>query len=122
MGALSTQPGKAVDLDLNGVDITLPAPGSFGNQLFLNGVDDVTNSGADATLSEGGGPVGTIYSGVISDGAGTIALIHTGGDVTFTGNNSYTGGTTIRAARCSSATAASAVRSPARSSTIPCSP
>ena len=55
----------------------------------------MTNSGADATLSEGGGPAGTIYSGIISDGAGTVALIHTGGDVTFTGDSTYSGGTTI---------------------------
>ena len=46
-------------------------------------------------MSEGGGPVGTIYSGVISDGVGATALTHTAGDVTFTGSNHYSGVTTI---------------------------
>src|SRR6185369_2305612 len=89
-------PGRAVDLDLNGSDVVLPAAGSFGNQPFLNGTDDVTNSGGtSATLFEGGGAAGTIYSGIISDGAGGTALVHTSGEATFTGASTYTGGTTL---------------------------
>ena len=94
---LSLAPQTAQAFDLNGADATLPQPGNFDNRSFLNGAENVTNSGGtDATLTEGGGASGTIYSGIISDGAtNRTAIIHTGGAVTFTGNSSYTGGTSL---------------------------
>ena len=89
--------GTAVDLDLNGIDVTLPVAGSFGGAAFINGTDNATNSGAvNATLTEGGGPAGTTYSGSIADGAtNTTALVHTGGTVTILSTNTFSGGTTI---------------------------
>ena len=94
---LSFAPQAAQAFDLTGVDATLPQPGNFNNQPFLNGAENLTNSGGtNATLTEGGGAAGTIYSGIISDGAtNSTAIVHTGGTVTFTGNNSYTGGTSL---------------------------
>jgi hypothetical protein len=72
-------------LDLNGNNITLP-DGTIFTTPYLGGSNNVTNNGfANATLTEGGGPSGTIYSGVISDGAhgATTAITQTGGNVTF---------------------------------------
>jgi autotransporter-associated beta strand protein len=81
-------------LDLNGTNITLP-DGSVFTTPYLTGANDVTNSGLlDATLTEGGGPTGTTYSGTISDGAhATTAITQTSGEVTFTSSNTYSGGT-----------------------------
>ena len=89
---------NATTLDLAGQNMELPKAGFFGSQGYLNGTDDVSNSGfSNATLFEGGGPPGTIYSGVISDGGSALtAWDHTGGDVTVTGVNTQTGGTTIQ--------------------------
>src|SRR5262252_4363646 len=89
--------GIGQTLDLNGVNLTLPQPGVFGGAAFINGTDNVTNNGAvNATLTEGGGPAGTTYSGSITDGiTNTTALVHTGGTVTILSTNAFTGGTTI---------------------------
>lgn len=40
---------------------------------------------------------GVIFSGAIADGAGTVGLVHNGGKVVLSGNNTYSGGTTIGA-------------------------
>src|SRR5262245_55172257 len=84
-------------LDLNGSNVTLPDGPFFGGQSHLNGNDDVTNNGgADATLTTGGGPSNTIYSGTTSNGTHKVAITQTGafGDfVEFAGNNTYSGGT-----------------------------
>jgi hypothetical protein len=68
---------------------------------YLNGFDDVTNSGsANATLTEGGGsgfPDFNTYSGLISDGAThKRAIIHTSGFVDIFGSNTYSGGTNLQ--------------------------
>ena len=60
---------NAATLNLNGMNVTLPDDKYFGGRAYLNGTDNVTNNGTvTATLTEGGGIVGTTYSGVISDG------------------------------------------------------
>src|SRR6266566_158176 len=99
IGFVSPTLGLAATLDLSGTNLTLPQPGVFGGAAFINGTDNVTNNGAvNATLTEGGGPAGTTYSGSITDGAtNTTGLVHTGGTVAIIGANTYTGGTTISA-------------------------
>ena len=93
--AIATSDGAfAADFDLNGADrniATTPAPGSFGGLGYLNGADNLSNSGGAATLTEGGG-AGVTYSGIIS---GNTAINHLSGAVLFTGANTHTGGTTI---------------------------
>ena len=75
-------------LDLNGY-----APTVNG----LDGTGTVTSSVAGATtLTVGAGNRSGSFSGVIQDGAGTVALTKTGtATQTLTGNNTYSGTTTI---------------------------
>ena len=85
----------AATLDLNGLVVTLPAAPFFTTP-YLTGSNGVTNSSlSSATLIEGGGPAGTTYTGVISNGASVTSWIHTGGDLIITGANTLTGGTNI---------------------------
>ena len=65
----------------------------------LAGAGTVTNSGSNnATLTAGGNNASTTFSGVIQDGNDTVALTKLGtGTLTLTGNNSYSGGTTLDA-------------------------
>jgi fibronectin-binding autotransporter adhesin len=85
----------AATLDLNGLVVTIPAAPFFTTP-YLTGSNGVTNSSlSSATLIEGGGPPGTTYSGVISNGASSTAWVHTGGDVIIAGANIQTGGTNI---------------------------
>jgi fibronectin-binding autotransporter adhesin len=96
LGVMSSAAGAAT-LNLNGLTVTLP-DGVVFTTPFLTGENSVTNnpvSPATGTLIEGGGPAGTTYSGVISDGTSPTAWTHTGGEVTITGTNTYTGATTI---------------------------
>src|ERR1700733_8279298 len=70
---------RAATLDLGGANTTLPDAPDFPTS-YLSGSNDVTNSGANATLSEGGGPAAsTPFTGLIANGAGTVALTHTSG-------------------------------------------
>ncbi len=93
-----TSPLLAAQLNLNGVNVTLPDAAFFAGKAFINGTDTATNNGAAAaTLIEGGGPSGTTYSGVISNGTSSTALEHTGGLVTILSAQTYTGPTTIDA-------------------------
>ena len=88
-------------LDLNGLGLT------FGS---LAGTGFVTNNNASAstlTLNTGYGQTGQIFTGVIRDGAGSVALVKSGlGTTTIStplaignevGANAYSGGTTINA-------------------------
>lgn len=69
------------------------------NGLFGNGV--VTNSvAANSTLALGDGNGTATFGGVISDGAGTVAITKNGtGTQTLTATNTYTGATTINAGK-----------------------
>ena len=69
------------------------------NGMFGNGV--VTNTVAAAsTLALGDGNGTAIFSGIISDGAGTVAVTKTGtGTQTLTATNTYSGGTHINAGK-----------------------
>ena len=82
----------------------------------LAGAGTVTNGGAATrTLTTGGDDTSTAFSGVIQNGAaGSINLTKAGaGTFTLSGDNTYTGTTTISAGRCRSATAAPLAASPA---------
>ena len=93
--ALFSPPVSAQTFDLQGSNVVLPAAPSFLNP-YLSGSVNVTNSGASATLSEGGGTASTaIYSGGIADGVGTVGLTHTSGVTILSGANTYSGATNV---------------------------
>jgi hypothetical protein len=96
--AMAVGGAQAAELNLNGTNTTLPQTGFFGNQSFVNGADTVTNNGTTAaTLTEGGGASGTVFSGTFADGAtASTGWTHTSGEVTITGVNTHTGGTTVQ--------------------------
>ncbi len=77
-------------LDLNGFSETIG---------LLAGGGTVTSGAAGAiTLTSGGDGSNTTYSGVVQNGSGTVALTKAGsGTLTLSGNNTYTGLTTISA-------------------------
>jgi autotransporter-associated beta strand protein len=94
---VSPEAVRAQTLDLSGANVTLPDAPLFPSP-WLSGSANITNSGAAATVSEGGGTAATaIYSGAIADGAGAVALTHTSGFTVLSGANSYSGATTISA-------------------------
>ncbi len=88
-GALTVNTGGSFDLD--GQDQTVGSLSGTGGT--------VTNSTAATTSTLTiGDATNTTYSGVIQDGAGTLALIKQGsGTLTLGGINTYTGTTTINA-------------------------
>jgi fibronectin-binding autotransporter adhesin len=76
-------------LDLNGNNLTIP------NLSGTGGIIDDPGPGGNMTLTVNGGSVAT-FAGVIQNTLGTIALTRSGtGTLILTGNNTYTGGTTI---------------------------
>jgi autotransporter-associated beta strand protein len=93
-GAFSTSSAFTVNstLDLGGFNSLIASLSGSGSGI-------VTNSGGSAaTLTAGGDNTSTTFAGVIQDGASTTALEKSGGGtMTLTGNNSYTGATTIGA-------------------------
>jgi autotransporter-associated beta strand protein len=75
--------------DINGVN-TGPSIGQF------NGAGTITNNGAAATITVGGGNGTGIFSGVIQNGTGVLNITKSGtGGQTWSGLNTYTGVTTI---------------------------
>ena len=79
-------------LDLDGQSITIGA---------LNGSGTVTNSSmTSATLTVTGGGS---FSGTVQDGGGSLSLVVNSGShvLTLSGNNAYSGGTTIEASTLS---------------------
>ena len=75
-------------LDLDGNSVMIGA---------LSGSGGVTNSASGtSTLTVGAGDQTSQFSGEIDDGSGSVALLKVaGGTLTLTGDNSYSGGTTI---------------------------
>jgi hypothetical protein len=72
---------------------------SFGS-LSGAGLIQGNNATGTKTISEGGLNTDTTFSGAIGGGSGTIALTKVGtGTLTLSGNNSYTGGTTLSAGK-----------------------
>ena len=102
LGDLTVNPGQ-----------TLTITGATGATLgvgALNGSGIVTSSIAgNLTLAVGNTNDNGSFSGIIQNGSGTAALTKVGsGTQILSGNNTYSGGTTIAPARCKSATAAPA--------------
>ena len=94
IGALATQPMR---LDLNGKVLTLAGLDSAANHAGGVFLEVTTGLAASSTLTISSA---TIYnfSGLISDGTGTLHLIKEGtGTQRFFGNHTYTGTTTVRA-------------------------
>jgi fibronectin-binding autotransporter adhesin len=77
-------------LDLNGFNNTIGS---------LSGNGTVTNSGAaTAILTVGNGNSNTTFAGILEGGTGVLGLTKTGtGTFILTGNDTYSGGTTISA-------------------------
>ena len=77
-------------LDLNGFNNTIGS---------LSGNGTVTNSGAaTAILTVGNDNSNTTFAGILEDGTGVLGLTKTGtGTFILTGNDTYSGGTTISA-------------------------
>ncbi len=76
-------------LDLNGFGETIGSLAGSGN---------VTGTSGTITLNTGGNNASTVFSGIVSDGAGTLALTKSGtGTMTLTGANTYDGATAVTA-------------------------
>ena len=81
---------------VNGGVVNLNGNNETTDALNGNGGTINNNGGGASTLTIGMNNGGGTYSGVISNGTGTIALVKNGtGTETLSGNNSYSGGTTI---------------------------
>jgi outer membrane autotransporter protein len=98
--------GRSVaTLDLNGNNSTIGSLAGNANGVVTNGIfiaDGVaaafvaSGSVAAATLTAGGDNTSTTFAGIIRDGLGTLALTKAGtGTLTLTGNNTFSGATTI---------------------------
>jgi fibronectin-binding autotransporter adhesin len=76
-------------IDLNGNTESFGALAGTGGTILNNGA-------ANSTLTMGANNGGGTYSGTITNGIGALALVKTGtGTETLTGNNGYSGGTTV---------------------------
>jgi len=94
LGALATQ---SMQLDLNGHSQTLAGLDSSANHTSGTFMSVTTGVATDSTLTiSGTSPYN--FSGVITDGAGTLHFVKEGsGTQALFGNNTYTGTTTVRA-------------------------
>ena len=79
------------------VNSVLDLAGFSNSVASLAGSGSVTNSGASpATLTVGGNGTSTVFSGSLANGTGSLGLTKTGAGIfTLTGNNTYTGATTV---------------------------
>ncbi len=98
LGNFSLNVNEAGVFDMNGLNTTL---GGLGG----NGTVTNSSSGAVSLIVRNGFGVDTTFSGLISNGSGTVGLTKSGnGVLTLNGHGSYTGGTVIEAGRVTSAT------------------
>ncbi len=96
LGAANVVPnGSAVTVstgatfDLNGFSETIGSLAGSGN---------VTGTSGTITLNTGGNNASTLFSGIVSDSAGTLSLTKSGtGTMTLTGANTYDGATSVAA-------------------------
>ena len=123
IGLSGTQIGLSSGVTTNGGVFDL---GGFNTSLnVLSGTGGfVTNSGTTlATLTLGTTQSGTVvssgtYSGTLQDGAAQLALVKTGTDtLTLSGDNTYSGGTTVNQGTLQTATT-TALGSPSASLTV----
>jgi autotransporter-associated beta strand protein len=98
LGSYVLNVNEAGVFDLNGIDT--PVGGLVGNGTVTSGV-----SGNVKLVVKNGFGVDPTFSGLISNGAGTVSLTKSGnGILTMNGNGTYTGGTVIETGRVSNAT------------------
>ena len=89
--------GTNTTLDLNGVSETIGG---------LAGTGTVNSSSGTGVLAVGGNNSNSTFSGVLANGAGTLALTKVGtGNLTLSTSNSFSGGTTVQAGRLTVANA-----------------
>ncbi|MEY4916096.1 MAG: hypothetical protein RL616_9 [Verrucomicrobiota bacterium] len=86
-GDVAVQGSAVIDLNNNSISI---------NGLNGNGTVDVVTGGGASTLSIGNNNNSGVFSGVLKNTTGTLALTKAGsGTETLSGNNTYSGATTI---------------------------
>jgi len=92
----ATSSSGTAELDLNGHNLTVNGLSYSGT---VGVIDNVSAAGKTPTLTVGANDAtGNTFSGIIQNTTGSISLVKTGtGTQTLSGNNSYTGVTTISA-------------------------
>ena len=89
--------GSAGELQLNGNSVTLVG---LNSNATMPGAPIVENGAAGAATLTLNTAAGSTYTGVLQQGGGPLALAKTGsGDLTLSGTNTYTGGTTLKTVR-----------------------
>ncbi len=92
----SDQINNAAAVTINSGTFDLNGNNESFNVLSGTGGTIVNNGGSTGTLTIGANNGGGTYSGTIADGSSTLVLVKTGtGTGTLSGNNGYSGGTTI---------------------------
>ena len=98
---ITTTNDQTPGVSLGTITVAAPISISSGKALTLNSADQVINTGSTVTLSNGSSlninaGATSVWSGVIT-GAGNVGVSMPGKSLSMTGNNSYTGTTTIGA-------------------------
>jgi len=98
---ITTANDQTPGTSLGTITVAAPISISSGKALTLNSADQVINTGSTVTLSNGSSlninaGATSVWSGVIT-GAGNVGVSMPGKSLFMTGNNSYTGTTTIGA-------------------------